>query len=453
MAEEYGKYTKEELKRLEELERLGLEEFERELEELEKAGAAEEEVLELEKKLELELEAQRELELQKERELEERENVVTTATPASTTSSTLSSSSSSEIVISTQQDLTDLGIYLPIETTSQEEIKRIVETIEIAPATPVVNFNLKYNIEKIPTPDMNKIYSLTTVESNVWDKPVFDRNTDTNELQETHVLKNFVRQNGRELNISVGGAKGTEFRLAIFNETDDTYYSWQELDSVITDAKTNEESIVSSTGFYTGQHYFSGIIPDAGRQIIPVSIPTSGSEVVYRVGFLQPERTVGYGKTDYSNTLPLFNARLVDGYVPLYKLTQLPQSSTTITLSNSDLSPKVDGELTIKHPPGTLLNNSISTLGKYSVDLRVSSRHEISLSNNALNGIINSDHVVLDEYSHLQTEILSMDLLASVSNENVGIITGTITLGKSSLRPSIISFDTAGIFSTNADLI
>ena len=145
MAEEYGKYTKEELKRLEELERLGLEEFERELEELEKAGAAEEEVLELEKKLELELEAQRELELQKERELEERENVVTTATPSSTTSSTLSSSSSSEIVISTQQDLTDLGIYLPIETTSQEEIKRIVETIEIAPATPVVNFNLKYN--------------------------------------------------------------------------------------------------------------------------------------------------------------------------------------------------------------------------------------------------------------------------------------------------------------------
>ena len=71
-----------------------------------------------------------------------------------------------------------------------KEIKRIVETIEIAPATPVVNFNLKYNIEKIPTPDMNKIYSLTTVESNVWDKPVFDRNTDTNELQETHVLKN-----------------------------------------------------------------------------------------------------------------------------------------------------------------------------------------------------------------------------------------------------------------------
>ena len=186
---------------------------------------------------------------------------------------------------SSQQTLTDLGVYLPIETTSQEEIKRVVETIEIAPATPVVNFNLKYNVEEIPTPDMNKIYSLTTVESNVWDKPTWEQGEDNIEFIETHVLKNFVGQNGGDFNISVGGAKGTEFRLAIFNETDDTYYSWQELSSVITDTKTNEESIVSSTGFYTGQHYFSGIIPDAGKQIIPVSIPTSGSEVIYRVGF------------------------------------------------------------------------------------------------------------------------------------------------------------------------
>ena len=447
MAEEYGEYTKEELKRLEELERLGLEGFARELEELEKAGAAKEEVLELEKKLELELEEQRELELQKERELEEQENVVTTVTPATTTSST---PTSSEIVVSTQQDLTDLGIYLPIETTSQEEIKRVVETIEIAPATPVVNFNLKYNIEKIPTPDMNKIYSLTTVESNVWDKPTWEQGEDNIEFIETHVLKNFVGQNGNDFNISVGGAKGTEFRLAIFNETDDTYYSWQKLDSVITDAKTNEESIVSSTGFYTGQHYFSGIIPDAGKQIIPVSIPTSGSEVVYRVGFLEEGKVVG-ARTDYGGILPIFNAEKDTNYTPLYKLTQLPQSSTVITLTESELSSNPNGALTISHPPGSLLNNSISTLGKYDISLSISPRNKISLSNNAPNGILDNTHILLDQDSELQTEILSMNLIASIK-DNVGTVSGTITLGKSSLRKSIIKLDTPTIFTTNPDI-
>ena len=356
-------------------------------------------------------------------------------------------------VVLDQETLTNLGIYLPADTTSIEDVQGILEKREIVKAAKIVNFELNYRIEEIPRPDMNKIYSLTTVESNIWDKPVYEQNTDTNELQEMHVLKNFVRQNGGDFNISVTGVNNTQFQLAIYNETDNTYYDWNEFNETQEDKSTGVESITTRTGFRSGVTYFDGIIPEGGRRLIPVTIPASGKEAVYRVGFLQPERIVGYGKTDYSNTLPLFNAQLVDGYVPLYKLSQLLQSSTTITLSNSDLSTQVDGELTIKHPPGTLLNNSVSTLGKYSIDLSVSSRREISLSSNALNGVISSDHIILDEYSDLQTEILSMDLLASVIDDSYGNITGTITLGKSSLRPSTISFDTAGIFSTNPDLI
>ena len=88
---------------------------------------------------------------------------------------------------SSQQGLTDLGIYLPIETTSQEEIERIIETIEIAPATPVINFDLNYDVELIPVPDMDKIYSLTTVENNIWDKPAFEYADDESE---PYALKN-----------------------------------------------------------------------------------------------------------------------------------------------------------------------------------------------------------------------------------------------------------------------
>ena len=349
-----------------------------------------------------------------------------------------------------QQGLTDLGIYLPIETTSQEEIKRIIEKVEVAPATPVVNFNLKYNIEEIPRPDMNKIYSLTTVENNIWDKPIWEQGEDSVEFKETHVLKNFVGKNGRDFSISVGGAKGTEFKLVIFNETDNTYYSWQEIDSVITDAKTNEQAIISMVGFYTGQHYFNGIIPDDGKQTILVSIPVSSSEVVYRIGFLEEGKTVG-AKTDYGKVLPIFQANKESNYIPLYKLTQLPQSSTVVTLTESDLSSNPAGALTINHLPGSLLNNSISTLGKYDINLKINPRNKISLSNGAPNGIINSSHVLLDQDSEDQTEILSMNLIASI-NDNVGTVSGTITLGKSSLRPSIIKFDTPTIFTTNPDI-
>ncbi len=347
-----------------------------------------------------------------------------------------------------QQGLTDLGIYLPIETTSQEEIQRIIETIEVAPATPVVSFDLNYDVELIPVPDMDKIYSLTTVENNIWDKPDFEYADD--DSQQPYALKNFINQNGKDFSISVSGIEGTEFRLAIFNETDNKYYSWEEVDSVNIDATTSEQSIISSIGFYHGERYFSGVIPASGRQIVPVSIPASSGEVCYKIGFVEVDSRdlMGKGTTDYGSILPVFGIP----NPPLYKLTQLPQSSTTITLSQSVLSSNITGALTISHPPGSLLNNSISTLGKYDISLSFNPRDKVSLSASASNGILNNIHILADDFLDSQTEVLSMDLIASVSDSNLCKIVGTITLGKSSLRPSTINFDTAMIFTTNADL-
>jgi len=347
-----------------------------------------------------------------------------------------------------QQGLTDLGIYLPIETTSQEEIQRIIETIEVAPATPVVSFDLNYDVELIPVPDMDKIYSLTTVENNIWDKPDFEYADD--DSQQPYALKNFINQNGKDFSISVSGTEGTEFRLAIFNETDNTYYSWEEVDSVNIDATTSEQSIISSIGFYHGERYFSGVIPVSGRQIVPVSIPASSGEVCYKIGFVEVDSRdlMGKGATDYGSILPVFGIP----NPPLYKLTQLPKSSTTITLSQSALSSSITGALTISHPPGSLLNNSISTLGKYDISLSFNPRDKVSLSASASNGVLSNTHILADDFLDSQTEVLSMDLIASVSDSNLCKIVGTITLGKSSLRPSTISFDTAVIFTTNPDL-
>jgi hypothetical protein len=122
-----------------------------------------------------------------------------------------------------QQGLTDIGIYLPIETTSQEEIQKILETIEVAPATPVVNFNLSYDVELIPVPDINKIYSLTTVESNVWDKPSYEESVDeASRFEEVHVLSNFVSGRGGAFKISVSGVANTCFELGVITR----YYSF-----------------------------------------------------------------------------------------------------------------------------------------------------------------------------------------------------------------------------------
>ena len=157
---------------------------------------------------------------------------------------------------------------------------------------------------------------------------------------------------------------------------------------------------------------------------------------------------MGKGATDYGDILPVFGI----SNPPLYKLTQLPQSSTTITLSQSVLSSNITGALTISHPPGSLLNNSISTLGKYDISLSFNPRDKVSLSASASNGILNNIHILADDFSDSQTEVLDMDLKASVSDSNLCKIVGTITLGKSSLRPSTINFDTAMIFTTNADI-
>lgn len=459
MAEEYGKYTKEELKRLEELERLGLEEFQREVEELEKAGAAKEEILELEKKLERELEerreleGRRELELQKERELEERENVVTTATTATTATTTSSTPTSSEIVVSTQQDLTDLGIYLPIETTSQEEIKRVVETIEIAPATPVVNFNLKYNIEEIPRPDMNEIYSLTTVESNVWDKPTWEVNENTDLYEEVHVLSNFITQENHRFNLSVTGAAKTEFELVIYDFTNNKWYSWTRFNRTQEDSDNALLYSVAS-GFSDGFSAFSGVIPDGGKTIVTVDIPSVSVETEYRIGFNSNAKDT-WNKTKLNKNIPQWQGGWKIGetadYTPLYRLTQLVQSSTTVKLEPTDLDMNPTGSLVVSHVPGARLDSSIETNGKYDVSFTISPRRKIRLHDNMLSGILTESNLELGVLAeNLETKVVDVDLIASVNSEtNVGTVTGTITLGSSSLRPSTILINTYSLFTTN----
>tara|TARA_B110000902_G_C14255947_1_gene567910 strand:+ start:775 stop:2043 length:1269 start_codon:yes stop_codon:yes gene_type:complete len=356
----------------------------------------------------------------------------------------------------TQQGLTDLGIYLPIETTSQEEIQSIIETIEVAPATPVVNFNLSYDVELIPVPDINKIYSLTTVESNVWDKPSYEESADeTGRFEEVHVLSNFIGGGGGMFKISVSGVTNTCFELGVFNQTDNKWYNWNKVNSTKTN---NSGDVYISTeygSFNLGRTYYEGVIPDAGREVITISIPPVSSETVYRIGFLRSgtikPNTYWGSNTNYASSLPMFDEVEKPGYVPTYKLTQLMRSSTTIKLEDSNLgSGNGDDVLVIKHAPGALLNVINKTKGKYSVDLNIVSRKQIHLSDTISGGILDTTHLALGDPA-TTTEVLNVDLVASVNSEGVGNVTGTITLGKASLRSCEIKLHTSSIFLTDQD--
>jgi len=362
----------------------------------------------------------------------------------------------SEIDTYSQQGLTDLGIYLPVENTSQEEIKSIIEKVEVAPATPVVNFNLNYDIELIPVPDINKIYSLTTVESNVWDKPIYEESVDeAGRFEEVHVLNNFISSLGGAFKISVSGVANTCFELGVFNQTDNKWYNWNEVSSTKTNKSRDTYTSTEQGVFNLGRTYFEGVIPGSGRKIVTVNIPPVSYETVYRIGFLRsgtvkPNAYWG-SNTDYASLLPMFDEVEKPGYIPTYKLTQLMRSSTTIKLEDSHLGSGNRGdEVVVNHTPGALLNTINKTKGKYSINLNISSRKNIQLNENVIGGVLDTTHLTLVDPA-ITTEVLDVDLIASVNSEGVGNVTGTITLGKASLRHCEIRLNTSGIFLTDQD--
>ena len=343
-----------------------------------------------------------------------------------------------------QEDLTELGIYLPVKSTTIEDIRAILEKREIVAATKIVNFDLEYNIEAIPKPDANKMYSISTVEKNIFDVPVWSLNVDTNKYEQKHVLKNFIRQTGGNYKLSVGGVAGTHFEVIIKNETNNTYYNWNTVSEVRVDAKTQVEHINTVAGsFQNGVSYYQGVIPIAGREIISIYIPTVSSETVYRLGFVSPrERGLS---TDYGN-LPMFEEETK----PMYTITQLMRSSTTIKFEDSERLGIGTGDLVINHAPGSKLNSSNATRGEYDIELTINhtGKREIALNTNGLNGVVNRSAFELDDYD---TEILDINLVASIV-ENSGIVKGTVTLGKSSLRPSTLSLRADDIFTLNQSI-
>mgnify|MGYP003134820435 CR=1 FL=1 len=344
-----------------------------------------------------------------------------------------------------QESLTALDIHLPAETTSIQDVINILEKREIVPAVNIVNFDLTYNIEQIQTPETNKIHSLTTVERNIWDRPVWIVG-DNGLYYAKHNLKNYMLQAGGHINIVVGGAPNTKYHLVIYDETNNRYYDWNTVSTVATDSATQRTNIVETRGgLNTGFRYYEGYIPETGKETVNVYIPGSSAETVYKVSFAPINQI-----TRYADSLPIMNV----AEKPDYIITQLPNTTTTIKIANSPLFSTTGGDLEISHVPGARLDLKESTAGKYTVALTVNSRKAIALDPNVTGGILRLGHLNNNSIVSLtdpsldptkMTKILDIDLIAKVEN-NVGKIDGTITLGKAGLRASEITIEPSLIF-------
>jgi len=400
----------------------------------------------------------------------------------------------------TIEELKDLQIYRDPKTTTVQEVIEILKTREVLPATKPVYFKLNYVIEPIPRPDIHKIYGLTAVSRKAWDKQYWKIDPDDSKYKVMHKLKNFVKQTGETIVVSVSGAPETKFRLVVHNETDNKYYDNNEFKTgfysitgtipssktapsgfhympdgtLMSDAemfKTNEggygeayKTLATSAGrtappgFHympdgtlmsnaehaekygaaydtsTGENEENNYVATASQ--IEFTIPPSTTEKVYKIAFVGDVEFTTYG-----DSLP------IHGNIekPGYKITQLPNPTTTVRLAQSQGFISATGDLEITHLPGSKLSANTSTEGKYTVDLSVTSKKILSLNTGLQEAALTKNHV--DGYSgeFTSTEIEGVELIASIK-DNVGSIKGTITIGKTGLRSSEVLINPSSIF-------
>jgi len=344
----------------------------------------------------------------------------------------------------TIEELKDLEIYRDPKSITIQEVIETLKTREVAPATKPVHFKLNYVIEPIPRPDVHKIYGLNAISRKAWDKQFWMIDPDDGKYKVMHKLKNFVKQTGEIISVSVSGAPETRFSLVIHNETDDTYFDWNTVNS--------HGLQQSNSGFKTGFRSVTTTIPSNKEEVIindpadikhsPVArkiefeIPPSSTEKVYKISFLEDTEF-----TTYNDSLPIYG----NVEKPGYKITQLPNPTTTIKFTKQGQFVSATGDLEITHLPGSRLSANANTEGKYTIDLSITSKRALSLNTNLLGNKLTSNHV--DGYGgeFTSTEIEGVDLVASITN-NIGSVTGTITIGKTGLRSSEILINPSSIF-------
>ena len=361
-----------------------------------------------------------------------------------------------ENITLSQSDLLELGITnLVGGEASIGEVKKILERRPLIPALQASVFNLNYKIEPVPIPPVNNIYSLQTKRVDLFNKFVPDKefrsDVDLPYQGTTYHIKNYMMQEATSIDIVITGDTNTPYSLVIKDNTNNTYY--------------NETVDLFRTGF----HEISGLIGDqediAGniKSEIEVQIPMNIYEIEYYVYLIQD------GIVQLAGGLPT-------AQIP-WVLNQLPDVTTTLKLSSDNNFGAIGGTQVINHKPGTFLSSSKTSsaavgrdgesddariqqiqpnsFGDSNFTLTVAAGtgeyDTISVEDGIEGGLVTIGSISSDGTdTYTATQILEHDLVISVVG-NVGRVTGTMLLGKSGIRDSVINISTEDLFNLAAN--
>ena len=344
-------------------------------------------------------------------------------------------------VIIDQSLLTRLGIHLDSETTSIQDIIAVLERREVPVAFSACTFNLLYDIELIPVPSVDTIHSLISPNYNLFDKPALTlkevsekgsnidlENPGDDDFELTYTLENFIHNRGGNYKFFVGGDNETEFELVVFDNTNKKYYKWGEQE------KDKDETHRSEGEFTPGYSSNIGTI-EGGSNEIELMLPHVGGETEYYV-FFESRATM-------AEHLPTHEFP--------WKITQMPDTSTTIQMDGDEKFGSTAGDVTINHPPGALINASKYTEGKYEIDLTVNPPEKyasgvLTVNENLQNSIVTIGEIDADgSDDYTKTEIIDVDLVAS-TERGIGRVKGTITLRQAGIRQSFVKIESASVF-------
>jgi len=264
----------------------------------------------------------------------------------------------------------------------------------------------KYAIEDIPVPSVNNIRTLTSTTS-IFNKPKIYLDEVIDDAVYITKVDNYI-SGGNTSNISIGGDIGTHYTIVVQDITNTKWYNF--------DRKKFEDGYNEKCGH-------------CGEGSLSLTIPPEILETTYNVYFKTS------GNEIYDADLPTETSPWV--------INQLAQATTTFKFDDAS-GYTADKTSTKLHAPGVVLNAGSINGGEIPITITtVATRGVLALNVNQ--GKVNASDAILVSLSGDDPVIIATDLTASASGQT-GTITGTITLGKSSIRDTSVLFNPTQFF-------
>ena len=277
--------------------------------------------------------------------------------------------------------------------------------------------NLEYEVEDIPKLDVNNINSLISlIQANIWNKQKFFPNaTTTGKGIYTTELDYFLSKIGGTKQFKISGDFGVRYAFVIKDTTNNKWYSWD------------------LENFTNGYSEFEGVT----GELITVEMPPVAANTTYEV---------------YVTTGGILAEGMPTKELP-WVINQLIDITTTINFNNEDSDHFTPGSnLVITAQPQTKLNSNGARDVSISVTRVSSELYEFSAGRKDAYGTGEHNTSVgafdiLPPSSGLLPKIIATDLVASINAlGTVASITGTITIGESTMESVSLLFQPSSFF-------